>query len=315
MRVAINYNDVAEWLQKLKSSKTIDSTVSMVDFINTVEGLLAVTHQDSLLMKNTMQQIINGMHGKNEAASFQELSFQLRCLQAEFRSERSSKHLIESLIKKIVKYSKKITALEAALYKLSSPVVKESPGDLEKLSKTKQRKSEQEVELMKKVQLQPVNLEDILKDIYSSTAKNNTNERNIRLVLANFSPEDTNIALKSFTQRELAHNFGITTSRTFQIVHNSYRLINAWLYRQQKKAEQKEDPGFNFIETTHDNDIDCLELTIRSTNCLKAENIYTISDLLKWSEKELLKTPNLGIKSLTEIKDVLSTKGLRLKNE
>jgi DNA-directed RNA polymerase alpha subunit len=52
--------------------------------------------------------------------------------------------------------------------------------------------------------------------------------------------------------------------------------------------------------------VDDLELTVRSANCLKAENIYLIGDLIQRTEVELLKTPNLGKKSLTEIKDVLA---------
>lgn len=58
--------------------------------------------------------------------------------------------------------------------------------------------------------------------------------------------------------------------------------------------------------------VDDLELTVRSANCLKAENIYYIGDLVLSTEVELLKTPNLGKKSLTEIKDVLASKGLSL---
>ena len=58
--------------------------------------------------------------------------------------------------------------------------------------------------------------------------------------------------------------------------------------------------------------VDDLELTVRSANCLKAENIYYIGDLIQRTETELLKTPNLGRKSLTEIKDVLATRGLTL---
>lgn len=58
--------------------------------------------------------------------------------------------------------------------------------------------------------------------------------------------------------------------------------------------------------------VDDLELTVRSANCLKAENIYYIGDLIQRSEVELLKTPNLGKKSLTEIKDVLAHHGLSL---
>ena len=58
--------------------------------------------------------------------------------------------------------------------------------------------------------------------------------------------------------------------------------------------------------------VDDLELTVRSANCLKAENIYFIGDLIQRTEVELLKTPNLGKKSLTEIKDVLANRGLSL---
>jgi DNA-directed RNA polymerase subunit alpha len=58
--------------------------------------------------------------------------------------------------------------------------------------------------------------------------------------------------------------------------------------------------------------VDDLELTVRSANCLKAENIYYIGDLVQHTETELLKTPNLGKKSLTEIKDVLAQRNLTL---
>jgi len=58
--------------------------------------------------------------------------------------------------------------------------------------------------------------------------------------------------------------------------------------------------------------VDDLELTVRSANCLKAENIYYIGDLIQRTENELLKTPNLGRKSLNEIKEVLAGKGLTL---
>jgi len=58
--------------------------------------------------------------------------------------------------------------------------------------------------------------------------------------------------------------------------------------------------------------VDDLELTVRSANCLKAENIYYIGDLIQRTETELLKTPNLGRKSLNEIKEVLASRGLSL---
>lgn len=58
--------------------------------------------------------------------------------------------------------------------------------------------------------------------------------------------------------------------------------------------------------------VDDLELTVRAANCLKAENIYYIGDLVQRAEQDLLKTPNLGKKSLTEIKNVLVSRGLNL---
>lgn len=58
--------------------------------------------------------------------------------------------------------------------------------------------------------------------------------------------------------------------------------------------------------------IEELELTVRSANCLKAENIHYVGDLVQYTEVELLKTPNLGKKSLTEIKTVLASHSLSL---
>jgi DNA-directed RNA polymerase subunit alpha len=73
--------------------------------------------------------------------------------------------------------------------------------------------------------------------------------------------------------------------------------------------EEQDEPKFDPILLRP---VDDLELTVRSANCLKAENIYLIGDLIQRTEVELLKTPNLGKKSLTEIKDVLATRGLSL---
>jgi DNA-directed RNA polymerase subunit alpha len=73
--------------------------------------------------------------------------------------------------------------------------------------------------------------------------------------------------------------------------------------------ERPQEPAYDPILVRP---VDELELTVRSANCLKAENIYLIGDLIQRTEVELLKTPNLGKKSLTEIKDVLATRGLSL---
>jgi len=58
--------------------------------------------------------------------------------------------------------------------------------------------------------------------------------------------------------------------------------------------------------------VDELELSVRSANCLKNDNIIYIGDLVQKSEAEMLRTPNFGRKSLNEIKEVLSSMGLRL---
>lgn len=78
------------------------------------------------------------------------------------------------------------------------------------------------------------------------------------------------------------------------------------------KEEVEEDTDLPQIDPVLLRPVDDLELTVRSANCLKAENIYYIGDLVQRSEMELLKTPNLGKKSLTEIKDVLATHSLSL---
>jgi DNA-directed RNA polymerase subunit alpha len=81
------------------------------------------------------------------------------------------------------------------------------------------------------------------------------------------------------------------------------------LKNQEKKVEQKKEVGMDPMLLRP---VDELELTVRSANCLKAENIFYIGDLIQRTEMELLKTPNLGKKSLTEIKDILAAKGLSL---
>ncbi|MFA5960887.1 MAG: DNA-directed RNA polymerase subunit alpha [Tatlockia sp.] len=78
---------------------------------------------------------------------------------------------------------------------------------------------------------------------------------------------------------------------------------------EESRADNKERNDFDPVLLRP---VDDLELTVRSANCLKAENIYYIGDLVQKSENELLKTPNLGKKSLTEIKDVLASRSLSL---
>jgi DNA-directed RNA polymerase subunit alpha len=86
------------------------------------------------------------------------------------------------------------------------------------------------------------------------------------------------------------------------------------------QLEGNELPGFGPATTSREakfdpillRPVDELELTVRSANCLKAENIFYIGDLIQRTENELLKTPNLGRKSLNEIKEVLASRGLTL---
>lgn len=77
-------------------------------------------------------------------------------------------------------------------------------------------------------------------------------------------------------------------------------------------AEQEAKKDQNDFDPILLRSIEELELTVRSTNCLKAESIFLIGDLIHRSEFDLLKTPNLGKKSLNEIKDVLASKELSL---
>ena len=74
----------------------------------------------------------------------------------------------------------------------------------------------------------------------------------------------------------------------------------------------KEYPASPQIDPILLRPVDDLELTVRSANCLKVENIYYIGDLIQRTEAELLRTPNLGRKSLNEIKEVLASRDLSL---
>tara|TARA_Y100001970_G_scaffold250734_1_gene322784 strand:- start:13532 stop:14512 length:981 start_codon:yes stop_codon:yes gene_type:complete len=83
----------------------------------------------------------------------------------------------------------------------------------------------------------------------------------------------------------------------------------AELGRLEEVIEEKEEAKIDPIMLRP---VDELELTVRSANCLKAENIHYIGDLVTRHESDLLRTPNLGKKSLNEIKEVLLSRGLTL---
>ena len=74
---------------------------------------------------------------------------------------------------------------------------------------------------------------------------------------------------------------------------------------------EEEESGVNLEELLRQ-PIDHLDLSVRSMNCLKSDNIFYVGDLVTRSEQAMLRTPNFGRKSLTEIKEVLSKMGLEL---
>lgn len=102
--------------------------------------------------------------------------------------------------------------------------------------------------------------------------------------------------------------------RTATILQHQLQAFVDLKQAQERDPEQKKEEFDPILLRP----IEDLELTVRSTNCLKAENIYYVGDLIQRSEVELLKTPNLGKKSLTEIKNVLASQslslGMRLEN-
>ena len=102
---------------------------------------------------------------------------------------------------------------------------------------------------------------------------------------------------------------GIEAIRRAATILQDQLSVFVELHGKEESAPKKEDPQ---IDPVLLRPVDDLELTVRSANCLKAENIYYIGDLIQRTEVELLKTPNLGKKSLTEIKDVLASRGLSL---
>ena len=79
--------------------------------------------------------------------------------------------------------------------------------------------------------------------------------------------------------------------------------------REVVRREEEKEPEFNRNLLRK---VDELELSVRSANCLKNDNIVYIGDLIQKTEAEMLRTPNFGRKSLNEIKEVLSSMGLKL---
>jgi len=85
--------------------------------------------------------------------------------------------------------------------------------------------------------------------------------------------------------------------------------LRAYTPREQKAVQEQDDLPFNRNLLRK---VDELELSVRSANCLKNDNIVYIGDLVQKTEQEMLRTPNFGRKSLNEIKEVLAQMGLHL---
>ncbi len=92
-----------------------------------------------------------------------------------------------------------------------------------------------------------------------------------------------------------------------------YQILSRRMYELENPVyPNRKTPNFMADNDDLMRPIDFLELSVRSSNCLKSMDIFLIGDLVQLSEKDLLKTPNLGKRSLTEIKEVLADKGLFL---
>ncbi len=117
---------------------------------------------------------------------------------------------------------------------------------------------------------------------------------------------------------ELETNGAIDPEEAIRVAAKLLRDQLAVFIDLEHKDEEKAVEQVDHIDPVLLQPVDVLELTVRSANCLKAENIHLIGDLVQKTEVELLKTPNLGRKSLTEIKNVLAGRnlslGMRLEN-
>jgi DNA-directed RNA polymerase alpha subunit len=102
-------------------------------------------------------------------------------------------------------------------------------------------------------------------------------------------------------------------NRAFERLRNLYDnpkikaiIDDAEIAKNAKRYDQREKEKAEAIENN-------LELGARALNCLKAENIFTLKDLLSKTENELMKIPNMGKLTLKQIKDALASKKLKLK--
>ena len=113
------------------------------------------------------------------------------------------------------------------------------------------------------------------------------------------------------TKEELLDHLALEVLRVSpQSARDAYRVAEDMIERRQEILNK-----WAVAEAIIDENIEQLGLTVRSEQCLKAEEIYTITQLIGCTEQRLLKTPNLGRKSLREIIERLNERGLKLRGQ
>ena len=113
------------------------------------------------------------------------------------------------------------------------------------------------------------------------------------------------------TNEELLDHFAFELLRSSQqSARDAYRIAEDMIERRQEILNR-----WALHEAVIDDGIEHLNLTVRSENCLKAEDIFTIKQLTRCTEQRLLKTPNLGRKRVNEIIECLYAKGLKLRGQ
>jgi DNA-directed RNA polymerase alpha subunit len=112
-------------------------------------------------------------------------------------------------------------------------------------------------------------------------------------------------------REELLDKFAMEIFRaTPHAFEDAYDMASLMIERRRVILEQ-----WDLRDADVDGYIQDLGLSARANSCLEAESIRTISQLLRFTENELLKVPNLGRRSLNEIKDQLAARGLKLRGQ
>lgn len=113
------------------------------------------------------------------------------------------------------------------------------------------------------------------------------------------------------TKEELLDHLAVEVLKASpQSALDAYRVAEIMISRRQEIINRWALP-----ETIVDGDIEKLELTVRTERCLKAAEIHTIDQLIKYSDMGLLRIPNLGRKSIREIIEQLGAIGLKLRGQ